>query len=82
MQTQSYAEAPQVTAPGPDDDILLNSNQTRVRVGNVSHMCIWRWIRDDRVQFPHPLQINKRNYWRLGDLRRWQAARAEQQVAA
>jgi len=58
-----------------DDDVLLNAQQTRARVGNVSAMCIWRWIRDDRVKFPPPTKINRRNYWRLGDLRRWQAQR-------
>lgn len=59
-----------------DDDDLLTSTQTRARIGGVSAMCIWRWMRDDRVRFPPPIQINKRNYWRLGDLRRWQTARA------
>jgi predicted DNA-binding transcriptional regulator AlpA len=68
-------------ASSADDDTLLTSNQARARVGNVSHMCIWRWIRDERVQFPQPIQINRRNYWRLGDLRRWQAERI-QKVAA
>jgi hypothetical protein len=41
-------------------------------------MCIWRWMRDPRVKFPSPIVINRRNYWRLGDLRRWQAERAAQ----
>ena len=63
------------TASYMDDDTLLNSAQTRARVGNVSNMCIWRWLRDERVQFPQPVQINRRNYWRLGDLRRWQSER-------
>ncbi len=58
-----------------DDDVLLTAAQTRGRVGGVSAMCIWRWMRDPRVQFPTPLKINGRNYWRLGDLRRWQAER-------
>lgn len=65
------------TTPATDDDTLLTSNQTRARVGNVSNMCIWRWMRDERVLFPQPIQINRRNYWRLGDLRRWQAARTQ-----
>jgi predicted DNA-binding transcriptional regulator AlpA len=43
-------------------------------------MCIWRWMRDPRVQFPAPLKINGRNYWRIGDLRRWQADRAAAKV--
>jgi predicted DNA-binding transcriptional regulator AlpA len=69
------------SARGPplDDDVLLTAAQTRARVGGVSAMCIWRWMRDPRVQFPAPIQINRRNYWKFGDLRRWQADRAASQ---
>jgi predicted DNA-binding transcriptional regulator AlpA len=68
-------------APPPlDDDVLLTAAQTRARVGGVSAMCIWRWMRDARVRFPAPLKINKRSYWRLGDLRRWQAERTGSQT--
>lgn len=64
------------TGPKADDDTLLTSTQVRSRIGGVSNMCIWRWMRDPRVEFPSPIKINQRNYWRLGDLRQWQAARA------
>jgi predicted DNA-binding transcriptional regulator AlpA len=74
LQTIERSRA-ETSQPSGDDDILLTSNQTRARVGNVSQMCIWRWLRDDRVRFPQPIQINRRNYWRLGDLRQWQAER-------
>jgi hypothetical protein len=40
-------------------------------VGDVSEMAIWRWRRDDRLDFPAPVIINGRNYWRVGDLRAW-----------
>ena len=71
------------TNAATDDDTLLNSKQTRACAGYVSAMCLWRWMRDERVQFPLPIQINRRNYWRLGDLRRWQAERrAQQKIAA
>ena len=75
--TQRERREPQ-SAIGPplDDDILLTAAQTRARVGGVSAMCVWRWMRDPRVQFPQPIKINARNYWRIGDLRRWQAERA------
>lgn len=65
--------------PALDDDVLLTAAQTRARVGGVSAMCIWRWMRDPRVLFPAPIQINRRNYWKFGDLRRWQAERATSQ---
>jgi predicted DNA-binding transcriptional regulator AlpA len=75
MQTQEHAE-PRKALPAPaDDDTLLTSGQVRARVGGVTTMCIWRWMRNDRVRFPHPIKMNGRNYWRLGDLRQWQAER-------
>ncbi len=73
MQPQSHAELRRQSAPDLDDEALLNSAQTKARCGSVTDMCIWRWLRDPRVQFPQPVKINKRNYWRLGDLRAWQA---------
>jgi predicted DNA-binding transcriptional regulator AlpA len=76
MQSHIQAESRRASMPAQDDDALLNSAQTKARCGNVTDMCIWRWMRDPRVQFPQPLQINKRNYWRLGDLRRWQEEQA------
>ena len=60
-----------------DDDALLNSGQVKARFGNVSDMCIWRWMRDERVNFPQPLKINNRNYWRLGDLNDWQQMKVQ-----
>jgi predicted DNA-binding transcriptional regulator AlpA len=72
------ADAKLASPRGPplDDDALLTSAQTRARTGNVSNMCLWRWMRDERVKFPAPVKINGRNYWRLGDLRNWQAEQA------
>ena len=75
MHPQEYTELRKASLPALDDDVLLTSAQTRARVGGVSTMCIWRWMRDPRVQFPAPVKINARNYWRLGDLRRWRAER-------
>ncbi len=70
MQTQ--AEDRRASMQALDDDALLTSAQVKARIGNVSDMCLWRWMRDERVAFPQPVKINKRNYWRLGDLRGWQ----------
>ncbi len=73
MLSQNQTELRRQSAPDLDDEALLNSAQTKARCGNVTDMCIWRWLRDPRVQFPQPVKINRRNYWRLGDLRAWQA---------
>ena len=63
-------------APPADEDTLLSSTQVRARYGDVSAMCIWRWQRNPAVRFPMPdVVITNRSYWRLGTLRRWDAAR-------
>jgi predicted DNA-binding transcriptional regulator AlpA len=81
MHTLDCTEQRKARVAALDDDVLLTSAQTRARVGSVSNMCIWRWIRDPRVQFPDPIKINGRNYWRVGDLRRWQTERVTRAAA-
>ncbi len=77
MELQRRAEPKRGSiAPGGDDDGLMTSVQVRQFCGGVSDMTVWRWLRDERVQFPKPVSINKRNYWRRGDLRAWQAMHA------
>ena len=77
MQHLQTTHVQQSSGTHADDDTLLTGAATRARVGGVSDMCIWRWLRDPRVSFPHPIKINGRNYWRLGDLRRWQETHAQ-----
>jgi predicted DNA-binding transcriptional regulator AlpA len=84
MHPQEYAAVRAASQAQPiDDDMLLNSAQTRARVGGVSSMCIWRWMRDPKVQFPQPVRIGgkARNYWRLGDIRDWQTQRTQRTAA-
>jgi hypothetical protein len=56
--------------PLPDDNDLVGSAAVKKENGNVSDMTLWRWQRDERVQFPAPdLVINGRNYWTRRTLR-------------
>jgi predicted DNA-binding transcriptional regulator AlpA len=77
-------EAVAKASTATDDDTLLTSAQVRGRIGGVSTMCIWRWLRDPKVQFPQPVRIGgkARNYWRLGDIRDWQMRQTKQRRAA
>ena len=67
--------APARKPAGSDDDILLTSAQVRERIGGVTTMTLWRWMHSDDVQFPRQIKLGRRNFWRLGDLREWQAVR-------
>lgn len=83
MQTLHVIERPQAKPTQLiDDDTLLTSAQVRARVGGVSNMCIWRWTRDERVQFPAPdVVINSRKYWYAATIRRFNAGRAVKAAA-
>jgi predicted DNA-binding transcriptional regulator AlpA len=50
---------------GTDD--WLTGRQVRERF-NVSDMAIWRWLRDERLSFPRPTVIRRRNFWRRSDI--------------
>lgn len=63
----------------PDDNDLLTSAQVRARIGNISAMTLWRWVQ--RGTFPPPVQVERRNFWRVADLRRWQAERVQRTAA-
>ena len=52
-------------------DGFLNSKQVRDRYGDVSDMWLHRKLRDD-AEFPKPLIINTRRYWKLSALIAWE----------
>jgi hypothetical protein len=49
-------------------DLYLTAAQVRARYGGVTSMTIWRWLHDPELQFPAPLLIQRRRYWRRHDL--------------
>lgn len=54
--------------------VFVTARAVRERL-SVSDMTIWRWLKDERLNFPHPVYINKRRYWRASDLQAWEAER-------
>ncbi|OWY18248.1 hypothetical protein B6V73_00055 [Thioclava sp. JM3] len=43
----------------------------------VVEMTLRRWLNDPRVDFPRPIRINRRRYWRLADLNMFIERRAQ-----
>jgi predicted DNA-binding transcriptional regulator AlpA len=50
----------------PDPNRLIGSRELRELFGGVSPMSIWRWTHGGEPEFPKPVKIAKRNFWRLG----------------
>jgi hypothetical protein len=54
--------------------VYLTAPQVRERLGNISEMTLWNWIRHDGMSFPRPVYINRRRFWALSDLEAWEAS--------
>ena len=50
-------------------------NSALARYLNVSRMCLWRWQRDPRLNFPQPTVINKYSYTDLNQVDSWMRSR-------
>ena len=50
---------------------LLPAKEVMSRLGGVSQMTIWRYLKDDELDFPKPIYIKTRRYWREADLEAW-----------
>ena len=53
---------------------FLPARQVRHRYG-VCYMTLWRWIHDDKLNFPPQVYIGRFRYWRLSDLIVWERSR-------
>ena len=56
---------------------LIGAGDVRAMFGGVSDMTLWRWLNDQELNFPKPIYIGKRRYWRASDLTSWLQARAD-----
>jgi predicted DNA-binding transcriptional regulator AlpA len=65
---------PSGRAARASDESLITGRQLRQLLGNCSEMHIWRLLNNQElhpIDFPRPIKINGRNYWRLGAVRQW-----------
>jgi predicted DNA-binding transcriptional regulator AlpA len=64
------------------NDKRITAATVRELCGGVSDMTLWRWLNDPAMNFPKPIHIQSRRYWREADLIGWLEARESQEVAA
>ena len=39
----------------------------------ITSMTLHRWARDEKIDFPAPMVIGERRFWRIADLEAWEA---------
>lgn len=62
-------------------DSLLPARAVWTRYG-VTDRTLARWLEDAKLDFPRPVLINARRYWREADLVEWERSRVSAKVAA
>jgi predicted DNA-binding transcriptional regulator AlpA len=60
----------------------IPASEVREICGGVSDMSLYRWLRDPELNFPRPLYIARRRYWRAADVIAWLESRPQQLEAA
>lgn len=58
------------------DKKLIAAATVRELCGGISDMSLWRWLQDSDLNFPKPIYISRRRYWRLADVLAWVEAQA------
>jgi predicted DNA-binding transcriptional regulator AlpA len=56
-------------------ELLVGSAKVLARY-DISKMSLHRRMKDLDLNFPKPIDIRGRHYWRLGELRAWERQRA------
>jgi len=54
----------------------IAAHEVRRLCGDISDMCLWRWIKNLELAFPEPTYIAKRRYWLEAEVIEWLDAQA------
>ena len=49
----------------------IGATAVRELCGGISDMSLWRWLNDPEYDFPKPIYIGRRRYWREADVIAW-----------
>jgi len=60
---------------------FLTAAQVKARYGHCSDMWLWRRMHEPGSTFPRPILIQRRRFWRLNDLIRWEMAHVQKASA-
>ncbi len=81
MTTQHSLTAAAAIAAAQHPDKRIPSNTVRDLCGGVSDMTLWRWLGNPAMNFPQPIYIARRRYWKEADVLVWLDAQASQVAA-
>lgn len=54
----------------------IQAAEVRDLCGGISDMSLWRWLNDPAMNFPRPIYIARRRYWREAEIIAWMDAQS------
>ncbi|RWP80471.1 DNA-binding protein [Mesorhizobium sp.] len=63
-----------------NDQGYLTAKQVHARYG-ITDMTLWRWLNNSELNFPRPIVITKRRYFKVDEVLEWERSRAIQAAA-
>jgi predicted DNA-binding transcriptional regulator AlpA len=57
--------------PKPESTPRLITSAAVRKIFGVSDMALWRWAQNPELDFPAPIRIGTRRYWRETDITAW-----------
>lgn len=72
--TPPEIKSPKHDSGPPQEDAYIPARTTRTLCGGVSDMTLWRWLNSSKLDFPEPIRINGRRYWRRSEVNAWLTA--------
>lgn len=54
---------------------LVNSKSVMQRLGGISRVSLWRYVNDPELDFPQPIVVRTRRFWKEDDLANWVESR-------
>ena len=81
MNTQNATERA-IRATGTTDPEHDHNQHRRIQAapvrqmcGGISDMTLWRWLDNPELDFPRPVYIGRRRFWREAEIIAWLEAR-------
>jgi predicted DNA-binding transcriptional regulator AlpA len=65
-----------ITGRPSDNGSLLRARKVQERY-DIADRTLDRWLESKALNFPRPVIINKRRYWRIGELVAWERSRVK-----
>ncbi|KZX94491.1 MULTISPECIES: helix-turn-helix transcriptional regulator [unclassified Sulfitobacter] len=81
MNTQTATERGnrEAGATNPEHDRnphrRIQAATVRQMCGGISDMSLWRWLENSELNFPRPIYIGRRRYWKEAEIVAWLEAR-------